>query len=208
LEGTYSEVYGINAPIHSYGNGTVIHIPEDIGWDYFIYRFYYDPTSESILNGFKSLLSSVLPSEVETNLTERTHIIRCKGKNARNLVFYIVNYESDFEERELVKQYNVYFSFKLPDFLVESDIQVKVYSEENIDGELVDFVKNGDWINLSLPEIPVLTVIEVRPSKQRAVFLIRTIETFGIFVFRIFKYSWILFDAAVPVCGVLSPNGC
>ncbi|MHA1506696.1 MAG: hypothetical protein ACTSR0_05915, partial [Candidatus Asgardarchaeia archaeon] len=30
-----------------------------------------------------------------------------------------------------------------------------------------------------------------------AVFLIRTIETFDIFVFRIFKYSWILFDAAV-----------
>jgi len=40
---------------------------------------------------------------------------------------------------------------------------------------------------------------KAQPTGTRGwgVFLIRTIETFCIFVFRIFKYFWILFDAAV-----------
>ncbi len=167
LEGTYSTMHGINVSIHSYGSGTVIHIPENLAWDYFMYRLYYDPDSKNILNGFKSILTSVLPSEIETNLTDRTHIIRYRGKEVENLVFYIVNYEFDFEKRELIKQYNVSFSFKLPSFLAEREIQVKVYSEENTDGELVNFEKDGDWIHISLSEVPVLTIVEVRPYKPK-----------------------------------------
>ena len=167
LEGTYSIMYGINASIHSYGNGTVIYIPENLAWEYFMYRFYYDPNSENILNEFKSILASVLPSEVETSLTDRTHVIRYRGKDVENLVFYIINYEFDFEKRELIKQYNVYFSFELPSFLADEEIQVKVYSEENTDGKIVNFERNGDWINISLSEVPVLTVVEVRPYKPK-----------------------------------------
>ena len=168
LEGTYNIVYGINASIHSYGNGTVIHIPDNLAWDYLLHRFYYDPEAEELLNNFTSLLKSVLPSEIETSLSDRTHIIRYRGKEIDNLVFYIVNYEFDFEKRELIKQNNVEFSFKLPDFLAEKKIQVKVYSEENTDGELIDFERDGDWIRITLPEVSVLTVIEVRPYKPKS----------------------------------------
>ncbi|RLE52512.1 MAG: hypothetical protein DRJ26_04645, partial [Candidatus Methanomethylicota archaeon] len=167
LEDTYETKFGLYCTVHSYGNGQVIHIPENIAWRYFFDRLEYNPEAKELLESFKSLINSVYPNEIETDLPDRVNIIRYKNDEIGNMVFYLVNYDWDFQNKEPIKHHNIKFNFKLPYSLIDKEIEIKVYTGDYPEGKSLPFTRDGEWIKLELPEVAVLTVIECRIAKPK-----------------------------------------
>lgn len=151
--------------IKHYGNGIVASITENIAVEYLVKRYYYDPEAKDILNTFKQLMDQVIPPFINTNLAGRAHIQCYINHDRQSFILDILNYNYDFNADKVIWQENISLSFDLPSFLHGKDLQVKVYTEECIDGTEVPFTIENGKISISIPEIPILCIVEVKPKE-------------------------------------------
>ena len=149
--------------VHQVGPGLVISIRDVSPIEYLFYRTKYDPKASTILERFKDVVDSYLPKEVNTSLPSRAHIYRFFNHNETILIFHIINFVYDFKHDKVVRAYNVSFDFLLPSQLQGKKLSVWVYSEELPHGVEVPYELKGDTVSITIPEVSILTSIEIRP---------------------------------------------
>jgi len=152
--------------VHQVGNGLIISIltSEVSPSQYLVLRTYHDPLAEYILNTFKSEIDEYVPPETwSSKLSERAHIYRFFNEEANSLIFDIINFNYDFEEDKVIREYNVDFHFKLPEQLTNRELSIWIYSEDYPEGFEVPYNITGDVVSITIPKLSILTVIEVRP---------------------------------------------
>ncbi len=150
--------------VHRVGNGLIVSITNISPSQYLKLRMLHDPSVDDILNAFKSILDQYVPPEIwSERLSPRAHIYRFFNYEENALIFGIINFNYSFAEDKVIRDYNVDFSFKLPPQLKDQKLSIWIYNEKHPEGFEVSYNINGDTVTITIPELTILTVIEVRP---------------------------------------------
>jgi len=150
--------------VHQVGNGLIVSITDISPSQYLELRMLHDPLADDILDSFRSILNQHVPPEMwSERLSPRAHIYRFLNHEENALIFGIVNFNYDFAKDKVIRDYNVDFSFKLPSQFRNQKLSIWVYNEKHPEGFEVSYNISEDTVTVTIPELTILTMIEVRP---------------------------------------------
>ena len=150
--------------VYQVGDGLIVSITSISPSQYLELRILHDPLADYVLDSFKNILNQYVPPEMwSDSLSPRAHIYRFLNQEENALIFGIINFNYDFAEDRVIKDYDVDFSFKLPPQLRDQELSIWVHNEKHPEGFEIPYNISGDTVTITIPELTILTMIEVRP---------------------------------------------